>query len=93
MNQISEVYGLPDSVFQKIKPHLKCEGGMVKRININLANLDELGRHPYIRYPLAKLIVAYREQHGQFSGIEVLQKIMVLDDSTFNRFKPYISVD
>lgn len=93
VNQISEVYGLPDSVFQKIKPHLKCEGGMVKRININLANLDELGRHPYIRYPLAKLIVAYREQHGQFSGIEVLQKIMVLDDSTFNRFKPYISVD
>lgn len=93
VNQLAEVYGLPDSVFQKIKPYLKCEPGQVKRMNINTAPQDELGQHPYIRYHLAKLIIAYRNQHGNFKELEDLKKIMILTDSLYNRINPYLSIN
>jgi len=93
INQVSEIYGLADSVFQHIRPLLICDPKQIRKINLNTANIDELGHHPYIRYPVARLIIAYREQHGSFTGVSDLRKIMVLNDSLFNRIKPYLNTD
>lgn len=92
VNQVAETFGLADSVFQKIKPQLKCINGQVKKININTATLDELRQHPYIRYQLAKLILAYREQHGNFNNMASLRSIMLITDSLYERINPYITV-
>jgi DNA uptake protein ComE-like DNA-binding protein len=59
---------LPDSTFQKIKPYLKLTEPNVKKININTATVDELKTHPYIRYQLARPIVAYRENMDIFKA-------------------------
>ena len=92
VDQVKETFGLPDSVFQKIKPMLLLSGD-VKKININTAGLDELKLHPYIKYPLANAIVQYRMQHGAFKSVEDLKKLMIVNDELLNKVRLYLSVD
>jgi competence ComEA-like helix-hairpin-helix protein len=92
VEQVAETYGLPDSVFQRIRPLLRVSGP-VRKININTADENELKAHPYIRYRLAGAIVQYRQQHGSFQKTEDLKKIMILPDSTYTRLLPYLSVE
>lgn len=90
IDQLSETYGLSDSVFQKIKQYLRFQSNSFKKININTATLDELKQHPYIRYNLARLIVAYRTEHGSFSSAGDLQKMSFMTDSIYHKLKPYL---
>src|SRR4029077_14480458 len=45
VNQVGETYLLPDSTFQKIKSRLVISDTAVKKININLASVDEMKVH------------------------------------------------
>lgn len=92
IDQVAETYGLPDSTFQKIKPHLKLENNSIRKININTATVDELKNHPYIRYALANPIVAYRNEHGSFQKIEDIKKIMVITEEAYQKIAPYITL-
>lgn len=91
ISQVAETFGLADSVFQKIKPWLKMEAAAVKKININSATIDELKAHPYIRFALAKPIIAYRNEHGVFNQLEDLKKIAAITDDVFQKLFPYLS--
>ncbi len=93
VEQVSETFGMADSTFQKIKPHLFVQPGDVKKININTATVEELKSHPYIRYNLANVIVNFRKQHGNFASVEDIKKIMILDDETYLKLQPYLTVD
>lgn len=92
LDQIRETYGLPDSTFIKIKTKLTLTDPSVKKININTATLDELKSHPYIRYNLANAIIQYRNQHGTFSSVADVKKIMIVTDEIFNKVFPYLSI-
>ncbi len=93
IEQVAETFGLPDSVFQKIKPALQLHEKNIKQININTASLDELKQHPYIRYNLANLVVQYRTQHGNFSAINDIKKIMTVTDELYNKLAPYLTIE
>ena len=92
VEQIAETFGLPDSVFQKIKPLLKISGNDVKKLNVNTSKEEELKAHPYIRWQLAKVITAYRQQHGDFKTLQDLKKIMTIDEETYNKISPYLTI-
>ena len=92
VEQVAETFGLPDSVFQKIKPLLKISGDDVKKININTAKEEELKAHPYIRWQLAKVITEYKKQHGDFKTVQDLKKIMTIDEETYNKISPYLTI-
>lgn len=64
----------------------------VKTININTALLDDMKVHPYIRYSMANAIVQYRIQHGNFSSIADIKKIMLVTDEMYKKVEPYIKV-
>ena len=91
--QLGETYGLPDSSFQKIRQYLKLETVSVRKININNATLDELKAHPYIRYNIANPIIAYRNEHGSFSRIDDLKKVMAVTDEVYNKISPYLTIN
>jgi competence protein ComEA len=91
VKQIREVYGLQDSVFQKISPMLKCNGNSVRKIHINDAEKEVLKGHPYIRWEIANALVAYREQHGSFRSAEDLAKLESIDGDALKKMMPYIS--
>lgn len=91
IEQVGETYWLPDSTFQKIKPNLFLEKMGIKKININLASVDDLKSHPYIRFQIANAIVQYRAQHGNYKTAEEVKKIMIVTDSIFIKMAPYIT--
>ena len=91
--QVGETFALPDSTFRKIRSRLILHEPSVKKININIATLEELKMHPYIRYNLANAIIQYRQQHGRFAVIADLKKIMTVTDEMYNKLLPYLSVE
>ena len=91
VEQVGETFGLPDSVFQKIRPRLSISSAAVKKININTATVEELKIHPYIRYQMANAIVAYRKQHGNFVLPTDIKKILLVSDDAFNKVSPYLT--
>jgi competence protein ComEA len=92
VEQVGETFGLPDSVFQKIKPYLKFNGDNIRKISINSASEEELKTHPYIRWQLAKVIIEYKKQHGAYKTLEDLKKIMTINEETFQKITPYLSL-
>ncbi|MEP7231480.1 MAG: helix-hairpin-helix domain-containing protein [Ginsengibacter sp.] len=93
INQVGETYMLPDSTFQSIKRFLSLGNTPVKKININTASIDEMKTHPYLRYNLANSIFQYRQQHGNFSSVAGIKKIMIVSDEIFVKLSPYLSVE
>ena len=91
--QVGETFGLPDSTFQKIKQYLKLDNGLVRKININTATVDELKVHPYIKWALANPIIAYRNEHGLFSKVEDIKRVMAVTDEVYNKIVPYLTVE
>jgi competence protein ComEA len=92
VDQIREIYGLPDSIFQKIKPFFKLGVSPVRKFNINTATKDELKSHPYLKWNLANAIVEYRTQHGNFSSLEDLKKISLITPEVFDQIKFYLAL-
>lgn len=93
MNQLSEVYGLDSTVIATLKTKsFIAENFTPRTLSINSSAEKELGAHPYIRYKLAKAITAYRFQHGNFSSLDELRNISIIDPATFEKIKPYLSL-
>ncbi|MCO5235384.1 MAG: helix-hairpin-helix domain-containing protein [Chitinophagaceae bacterium] len=91
VEQLTEVYGLKDSVLQKIKSRLHCDTPALKKININVADVNELKAHPYIKYQLANAVIRYRLAHGRFRSGEDLLQIHLFSDDALRKLEPYIS--
>lgn len=91
ISQLLEVWGLQDSVLQKSKNRLIL-GGEIKKININLVTFEALKTHPYIGYKSANAIINYRNQHGNFNRLEDIQKIVQIDEKSYNRFVVYLII-
>lgn len=92
IEQIAEVYGLPDSTFQSIKQQLNISSFSLKKLNVNTATVEELKSHPYIGYRLAASIKAFREQHGAFQRVEDLQQLQLVNEQIYLKIVPYLTV-
>lgn len=95
VQQVGELYKLPDSTFQVMLPYLECAAVSVDKININTATVDELKAHPYLRWFHAKAIVRYRETEGLWKSVDLVQILTEFDDGkgTFKKIKPYLTID
>lgn len=93
VEQIAETYGLPDSVFQKIKNRLVTGNFLIEKININTADANRIKANPYIKWNLANAIVQYRSQHGNYITLDDLKKIAIIDAQTFTKIQPYLTVE
>jgi len=93
VEQVAETYGLPDSTFQKIKSKLLIGNPQVRKLDINKATADEMKSHPYLRYNIANAIVQYRTQHGNFSSVAEIKKIMMITEDIFNKVSPYLTIN
>ena len=93
IDQIAETYALSDSVFRQIRPRLMIGTKMLRKLDINHAELDELKSHPYIRWNLARAIVEYRNQHGSFRSLEDLKRLNVVSPENYQKLVPYLTLD
>jgi len=92
VDQVGETFGLRDSIFQLIKPQLIISNTSLTQFNINTATIDEMKMHPYIHYAIANAIVQYRTQHGNYSNVADIKKIMLINNDTYNKMAPYLKV-
>ena len=59
-------------------------------LNINTASAEELQTLPNIGAQMAQRIVNYREQHGKFASMEVLQNVKGIGAKTLEKLRPFV---
>jgi competence protein ComEA len=92
-NQLPEVFVLrdaPDLVDSLRKYTFVASGFAPRPVPVNSASFDELWPHPYVGKPLARLIVAYRKQHGPFATPDDLRQLKLLKEENFVKLRPYV---
>ena len=87
--QLKEIYGFPDSVYQLVLPQILVNSDEITHININADSISSL-KHLYIKKPFARLIVNYRLQHGNYHSVEEIRKLPLADDSLFRKISKYL---
>ena len=93
IDQIKETYGMTDSSFALMQPYLKLNTpAIITKLNINTASDYELGGHPYIERNIAKAIVLYRQQHGNYQSTRDIMKIVFIKEALYQKIAPYITV-
>ena len=92
-DQLDEVFVLRDApdLRDSLKKYTFVASSFVPQaVNVNTASFDELYLHPYIGKPRARLLVAYRQQHGPFRSIEDVKKVPVLKPEDVEKLRPYL---
>jgi len=93
-DQLFEVFGLDSlAVLEVLKYASLGNGPPIRKLKVNTATVEELRQHPYFSPRLAKLVVAYRQQHGPFADRQALAQIKVLDARTLSKIEPYLSYE
>ena len=95
IEQVNDVYGIEDSTFQNIRPHLKIKPAAIKKININEADLETISKNPYVAPTLAKQFIGYRTKVKPFESVEEIKKLYYLKDhpELYEKLYPYITVN
>ena len=94
IDQVGQMYNLPDSVFQAIRPLLLLENRDIRKINLNTVSVTDLDAHPYFSRKQAELIVNFRTQHGPYHSVEDIDKIIPFTDKAWlAKVKVYLRVD
>ena len=92
LDQLDEVYGIEDYALVNLKETaIITDEFLPSQLNVNKFSIDEFTKHPYVGFQEAKIIVAYRDQHGNFENIGDLLKIHTIDSTWLNRVLPYLS--
>lgn len=93
VDQLKEIFGFDDERFSCMSDRVEVDLSKIHKLNINSTTADELKKHPYIRWNIAKLIENYRKQHGPYHNLEELRKLELIDEALFNRITPYLSIE
>lgn len=92
LNQLYEVYYLDSMVVQKLLNNSFISHEFTpSTLKINEATQQQLASHPYISYQQAKLIVAYRKQHGSFKYTDDLMDVYSIAPQWVKKIAPYLS--
>ncbi|HWY13486.1 MAG TPA: helix-hairpin-helix domain-containing protein [Bacteroidia bacterium] len=87
--QLKEVFGFSDSLFQVIKNYVKADPALITKLDINTEDFKKLNAHPYISYEDTKAIFDYRRKNGAITKIEHL-RICIPDEVQLKKLIPYL---
>lgn len=94
LDQLKEVWGFSDSLFEAILPFLfLSDSTVLQPLHLNSASEDLLKTHPYIGFKLARLLVRYRDQHGPFHTEDEVLKVPLFTAENFRKLAPYLRFD
>jgi len=89
--QLLEIKGMDSSKLAEIKDQITINPYLIKKININKADFNDLKKHPYISYNLALSLVNYRNIHGDFKSIDDLKNLKLMTKDLFEKLQPYMT--
>ena len=90
--QLLEVWKMDEEKYEKIKDQVTVNPSVVKKINLNSVEMDQLKIHPYIRWNIANSILKMRDQKNGFKNIEEIKESVLINEELFEKLKPYLSL-
>ena len=94
MEQLYEVYRLDSTVVERLSHRFFiADGYLPEQLTINTDSLEYLAKHPYISFQEAKLIIAFRKQHGNINDINVLLSLPLINEDKLKKLEPYLRVE
>ena len=92
--QLKEVWGLNDTLYQLIIPQIQISTPIeIRFLNLNTDSFPAFASHPYVGKKMAGLILNYRKQHQRFNNTDELRNLPLLTDENFRKLAPYLKVD
>jgi competence ComEA-like helix-hairpin-helix protein len=88
VEQMRDIYGLPPETLEKIMPYLTIMA-TPQPILINEIDLNNFS-NPYISKKMARMIKAYKDQHGSFRNASELRKVYPPDSMWCEKVLPYL---
>jgi competence protein ComEA len=92
-NQLLEVYGVDEELTLALWEFFEFDASIFRKIPINAASVEDLSSHPYISYGEAKVLIAYRNQHGKFMNADELLNIKIFKPEWVQKINPYLTFD
>lgn len=86
VGQLLEIDGMPDSVLRWFVIHTP----VYKRLNLNLATVDEMAAHPYLTYRQARVILRHKKKHGPLRSLNQLSLYREFSKDTLEWLEPYV---
>ncbi len=87
------MYGLAPEVIDSLHKYTFVPADYApQQLPLNTATLEELRSHPYIGFNLARLIIAYRTQHGSFRTVEDVKNIKIVNEELYQKLQPYLTL-
>ena len=93
IDQLKEVYGLPEETYNLIKGSLFVDTLALTRINVNSADYKELARLPYFEKYEVTAILKYRELKGRITGITDLTENKLITKEKAGKVRPYLNFE
>lgn len=93
IEQLKEVYGLPEETFELIKGRVFADSMVITRINMNSAGYLELSRFPYFEKYEVTAILKYRVIKGRIAGIGDLTYNKLITAEKALMVRPYLKFD
>lgn len=90
VEQLKEVYGFTDELFEKIRPYIKIDTKRIRQVRINSDDFKTLNRHPYLSYELTKQVVNARKNRRLD---EASLRDLIKDEALFQKLSPYCAFD
>lgn len=91
--QVREVYGISDSLFNSISNQISVETLDVKQVNINTVEIKTLAKHPYINWSVAQSVVNFRQMHGCYQQLSDIMQSDLVNENLYNKIAPYLKAD
>jgi len=88
--QLLEVYGVTQEVADRVFEYFPLTPHIRQKLKINELEAAELAQHPYINFGHAKVIVAYRKQHGNYKTADELLNVRIFNEEWLGRLRPYL---
>lgn len=92
LTQLHEVYGMTEQIYAVIVEEFSATPQVTKQLKINVANKDEIDKHPYIDFDAMAAILKYRETN-KIKDLNFLieQKLVTVEE--LEKIRPYIDFE
>lgn len=87
--QILETRFTDSITLKKLLSSFQVNPGLVRKIPVQTANLELLKKHPYLNEKQARVIIAFRDQHGKLSE-KHLREIKIISARELSKILPYL---
>jgi competence ComEA-like helix-hairpin-helix protein len=87
IEQLKEVYGFTEELYEKVKPFVCVDAVTVKKLDLNKDDFKVINKHPYLSYELTKALLDWRKK-TVITATNL--RDIINDDSVYNKLLPYL---